>query len=81
MLTAEETALYTAQLVEARATRHTLLTRGGVVKTMSRSADSIQEIQWTPAKLPDLERYIAELERLLGLCPSVRRERSRQVVF
>lgn len=81
MLTPEETTLYTAQLVEARTTRHTLLTRGGVVKTMSRSADSIQEIQWTPAKLADLERYIAELERLLGLTPSIRRERSRQVVF
>lgn len=80
-MTPEETTLYTAQLVEARTTRHTLLTKGGVVKTMSRSGDSIQEVQWTPAKLGDLERYIAELERLLGLTPSVQRQRSRGVVF
>ena len=80
-MTPEETALYTAQLTEARAARHTLLTRGGVVKTMSRSADSIQEIQWTPAKLAELERYIAELENLLGLCPSITRQRSRGGVF
>lgn len=81
MLTPEETALYTAQLVEARSVRHRLLTMGGVVKTMSRSGDSMQETQWTPAKLGDLERYIAELERILGLSTSLRRERSRQVVF
>lgn len=77
----EEIALYTAQLTEARTARHTLLTRGGVVKTMSRAGDSIQEIQWTPAKLADLERYIGELERLLGLEPSLTRQRSRGVVF
>lgn len=80
-LSPEQIAVLQLQLAEARAARHGLLTNGSVTKTLSRAGDSIQEVQWTPAKLPLLERYIAELEQQLGLEPSVRRERSRRVMF
>mgnify|MGYP001041095627 CR=1 FL=1 len=80
-LTPEQIAEIQAQLAEAKAARHILLTQGGVVKTMTRARDSIQETQWSPAKLSDLERYIAELERQLGLCPSIVRARSRRGMF
>ncbi|MEN5084268.1 gpW family head-tail joining protein [Bosea sp. TWI1241] len=80
-LSSEDIAALQLRLREAKAARHQLLTVGGVVKTMSKSLDSVQEIQWTPARLADLERYIAEMERELGLCPSVTRARSRRVVF
>jgi hypothetical protein len=80
-LTPEQIAELQARLQEAKAARHSLLTSGAITKTLSKSLESVQEIQSTPAKLAELERYILELERALGLCPSIRRERSRRVIF
>lgn len=80
-LSPEQAAELQARLQEAKAARHSLLTQGAITRTLSKSLDSVQEMQSTPAKLAELERYILELERELGLCPSIRRERSRRVVF
>lgn len=80
-LTPEQAAELQARLQDAKAARHSLLTQGAITRTLSKSLDSVQEMQSTPAKLAELERYILELERELGLCPSIRRERSRRVVF
>jgi hypothetical protein len=80
-LTPEQTAELMGRLQEAKAARHSLLTQGAITRTLSKSLDSVQEMQTTPAKLAELERYILELERDLGLEPSIRRERSRRVIF
>ena len=80
-LTPEQTAELMSRLQEAKVARHMLLTQGAITRTLSKSLDSVQEMQSTPAKLAELERYILELERDLGLEPSIRRERSRRVIF
>lgn len=80
-LTPEQIAELQAHLAEAKAARHSLITQGGITKTLSKSLESVQEIQSTPAKIAELERYILELERQLGLCPSITRARSRRVIF
>lgn len=80
-LTPEQTAELQARLQEVKEARHSLLTRGAIIMTLSKSLESVQEIRSTPAKLAELERYMLELERALGLEPSIRRERSRRVIF
>lgn len=54
----ESYATLTTRLSEARAARHTLAI-GGQVAEVWRDG---KRLTYTPANLPDLERYIAQLE-------------------
>lgn len=65
------------RLDEAKAEYHKLVTKGGV----TRIRHGEKWLEYKPAQAAELLRYIADLEAQLGLDPSLRRTKSRRILF
>ncbi len=65
------------QLKEARGAYHKLMTKGGV----TRIRHGEKWLEYKPAQASELLAYIAQLENQLGEELSLRRTRSRRILF
>lgn|GEM_PF-4506568 len=74
---AETKEVLRSRLDEALAAKHKLLTKGG----LTRIRHGEKWLEYRPAQLSELLKYIADLEAELGLEPSLRRTRSRRIQF
>lgn len=74
---AETEPVLRKRLDEALAAKHTLVTKGGV----TRIRHGEKWLEYKPATLSELLKYIADLEAQLGIEPSLRRTKSRRILF